>query len=789
MLLLDDPIVAATVEVQSRGRNVFRLFHTKCQKREKGKSLYICLGCGEQSAHSARRLVSTSCNCMQESPTHSSTSSLGHKGNPKPRCGAEELLGCKENDWPSASQKYFLREHHQVGDGKRGLVYNSLVDWRRRTGFEGLSDEEVHHHLHITNIHHGITASKSKDVCQLTADLVDEGSQHRKGAENAMRIAFEETIMDVLQRDGNKSSSEIKLVMNRMNRVIDEKLKEYDKSLDKQQLIDHPKTHSKIRKAYTQGPKSILANLPMPKVTILNGCAYISAKQIVNHLLALGLEVQFFRVGFPEDWLVDGDYVCGFIKEVHDQVKEAMTTNQALSPNTRVAVIRVWSDGFEAHHIITNTDFNSLQLFTLTLRAPVGKRTKHHTWPFALCFKKNHSRDIFIQLLQEVNELRRPTLRYWGQEKRVHETMVFLDMISNDLPERCYNTGTSFLGTYTHRWCWSCIYEDNWTPSCRHCELHRVNNILFGRDGDAMTRSCDKCSDWWSPSREHVHTNAEVYPITPADLYTIAPEEKEDCPIPAVELSFEMMENSIDALQEWYQQEKNGALSKVQLEKAADDYLHRLGVSQQFVPGLSKDFANGIPMKKSSSYPEILKKYRPLSIKLNKFETMPMHMCFLGCSKNLISISPIIVHRRMKDQNEFWHSLTNSMQSTQKLINSISIDWCMSMSFSGKNLQSLGTSTWQSDHYLAFTRLCLFHFAPLEGRNVPESMTEVIAAFKRVFILWFCLMSSVYGDDKVSSSKIDNYVKLFLSSCRFLWIFADKGTAMNKKKDTAKKKK
>ena len=148
-----------------------------------------------------------------------------------------------------------------------------------------------------------------------------------------------------------------------------------------------------------------------------------------------------------------------------------------------------------------------------------------------------------------------------------------------------------------------------------------------------------------------------------------------------------------------------------------------------------------------------------------------MHMCFPGCSKNLISISPIIVHRRMKDQNEFWHSLTNSMQSTQKLINSISIDWCMSMSFSGKNLQSLGTSTWQSDHYLAFTRLCLFHFAPLEGRNVPESMTEVIAAFKRVFILWFCLMSSVYGDEKVSSSKIDNYVKLFLSSadsCGFL---------------------
>ena len=187
-----------------------------------------------------------------------------------------------------------------MGDGKRGLVYNCLIDWKRNIGFEGLTDKEVHQHLHITNIHHGITQSKSVDVCQFTADLVDKGKRHRKGAENAMRIAFEETILDVLQRDGQKSSSEMKFVMERMNRAIDEKMSEYNKSLDKQKLIDHPKTYSKIRKGYTQGPKSILANLPMPKVTILHGCTYISAMRFMNHLLALGLEVHFL-VRFPED--------------------------------------------------------------------------------------------------------------------------------------------------------------------------------------------------------------------------------------------------------------------------------------------------------------------------------------------------------------------------------------------------------------------------------------------------------------------------------------------------------
>ena len=123
---------------------------------------------------------------------------------------------------------------------------------------------------------------------------------------------------------------------------------------------------------------------------------------------------------------------------------------------------------------------------------------------------------------------------------------------------------------------------------------------------------------------------------------------------------------------------------KNQLEKTADDYLDRLGVSQQLVPGVLKDLAHGIAMKDSGSYPALVKMYKPFKIKLNKFESMPMHMCFLGCTKNLVSKAHITVNRRMNDQNECWPSLDNLMQRTQKLINTISIDWCMSMSFSGK---------------------------------------------------------------------------------------------------------
>ena len=95
------------------------------------------------------------------------------------------------------------------------------------------------------------------------------------------------------------------------------------------------------------------------------------------------------------------------------------------------------------------------------------------------------------------------------------------------------------------------------------------------------------------------------------------------------------------------------------------------------------------------------------------------------------------------------------------------------MPFTGKDQHSLGTSSWQSDHYLAFTRLSLFHFAPLDSTDPPEAVTRVIAAFKRVRVVWFCLMASIFAEEKVSSARIDNYVKLFLSSCRTLSILSD----------------
>ena len=77
-------------------------------------------------------------------------------------------------------------------------------------------------------------------------------------------------------------------------------------------------------------------------------------------------------------------------------------------------------------------------------------------------------------------------------------------------------------------------------------------------------------------------------------------------------------------------------------------------------------------------------------MEIKKFQTMPMHLLFLGLEKSLLLKTPIIVNRTVKVQNEFWKGLTGSMQLTQRAVNSISVSWCMSMAFSGKE-NAIGT--------------------------------------------------------------------------------------------------
>ena len=104
---------------------------------------------------------------------------------------------------------------------------------------------------------------------------------------------------------------------------------------------------------------------------------------------------------------------------------------------------------------------------------------------------------------------------------------------------------------------------------------------------------------------------------------------------------------------------------------------------------------------------------------------MPMHMCFLGIEKSLIAKTSMLAYRKDRGQNSAWHTLINAIQGSQEIINSVYLVWCLAMKFSDMYKKNLSTANWQLDHYLAFTRVSLFNFSPLDKGEVANNLDNI----------------------------------------------------------------
>ncbi len=210
-----------------------------------------------------------------------------------------------------------------------------------------------------------------------------------------------------------------------------------------------------------------------------------------------------------------------------------------------------------------------------------------------MCFKRQHHQDILIQLLDELNELQSPTLRYWrGKENQVYPTMVFLEMISNDYVVRCSNTCTTLNGIFTHRWRHSCRFDDNIVPSCSSCHLKNIEFILSHPSAKIKREiHFNQCLDWWSQGV----TKPKIYPIQPEFFL------HEVKNFPAVELSFEMIYNTIISLQDCC---FSITLANKEKAKVIKKFLQAIGFSSKFIPTLSEVLIGGREATESLAFPQ-----------------------------------------------------------------------------------------------------------------------------------------------------------------------------------------
>ena len=121
-------------------------------------------------------------------------------------------------------------------------------------------------------------------------------------------------------------------------------------------------------------------------------------------------------------------------------------------------------------------------------------------------------------------------------------------------------------------------------------------------------------------------------------------------------------------------------------------------------------------------------------------------------------------------EGNFWKKLIQPMQKIQQVLNKVSVDWCFPMLFSGEKQHDIGHASWQSDHCLAFTRISLFQLADLDdmsGFLYPRHLSPVIAYFKGIQVVWFCIVSNMfYHTGVILTNKVDHLIQMFLSCCK-----------------------
>lgn len=722
------------------------------------------------------------------------------------------LQKSSEDEWPQISASFFRAEHLQAGRGKKQIVCSAMLERGdshavSESKIDSMTSRECDYHLHLASVHLNATDNVSRGICTAMTSLSDQTECVFNQKIDACHDAYIESIVNVLTEKG---FSNPQCMADQILKEAKTKYSSKVNNLQSQTLYNSAPDYDAVKRSYTgQKKSSLISRIPTPIVTLKDHCAedsneftpislstrkrkvehdeeisfevsenkkrkyaHCSVVHIVNHLLVTGSLPLYFRAGYDSDWYHDASkqkYECTFIRDLHHKVKLEMESNSSIPKDTRVALLVNWSDGFENKKVAPNHEFNSLQLVTVTLLQDVRRNQTFQTLPYALTFKKKNHRDIMMALLREEAELRKPTLRLWRESDgslKLYPTMIFVKHFANDLPERQGNLSLSMAGNNKNRhnrFGVSSSFDDSSTPSCQACDVKRINSILEGTH-NIRPEPCEVCSDW-----QYTVLDVENFPIGPGEDTS----SKEDRP---VRLSFALLENALATLCDWIRGHEDPKKATQEKCKKYLDSVCLLGtyadeIAKQMKIGIQKD--SGFDVTDCDLYPALLKEYKNLGIELYQYPLMPMHLFFLGIMKALIHETTRLFDKKRPQENRAWRDLVKFMKQCLNSINKLSVDWCLTMKFTGKDETDIGTAQWTSFHYVAFTRLSLYFFGYidilLEREGIVEETKTGIKCFKKMILSFLVLVSYVFDPDFEPScdvdQKIESYVRLFLTSC------------------------
>eukprot|EP00956_Cyclotella_meneghiniana_P012775 scaffold18171_cov42-Cyclotella_meneghiniana.AAC.6 len=271
-----------------------------------------------------------------------------------------------------------------------------------------INDNQASYHLMAAITFNSLTKDKTISVCE----ILEEIRAKQKDELDEYRWYYASAARNVLNEQPGMTASTIDRIIEDVSRKFSLSVNERNSQHIETKDVEEEKD---VRSRYTEGPNSIIKTAAMSTV-IAEDC-----------------------------WVMQ------------------MLERGEIDVGDVVVIVRIWSDGFEAHKISGHNEYNNLNVFTL--RCKVGK--KDYIFPFVLCFKKDLTTGIIVELLHEAAEMRKPQMRYWGQFRKLLRIVVLIEFVCQDYQKRCMSTGL-LQGSLNSRWGYSCKYNKQ-TPSCRTC--------------------------------------------------------------------------------------------------------------------------------------------------------------------------------------------------------------------------------------------------------------------------------------------------------------------------------
>lgn len=531
-----------------------------------------------------------------------------------------------------------------------------------------------------------------------------------------------------------------------------------------------PTSYGEIRKYYTTGKYSIFQNLPCPKVSQIDDHACVPIESVLDHVLAIGIELDLVRSSAYKTLMIDNSDLL-HTKQANDLLSEIHSLHID-DCDPYVIFLELWSDDFQVNH--TRKNRNSTWLKTVTLCPPRHLTTsKKHTHAICIGKKQQSHSNVNKWFNNQLVKLREPTLRYVKQMDKYIPIVATVLVMTTDRPERCaINSTLSFTGKTTRRWLYSSLLDPLKLITCRRCYDKRVLNMFNNSKNSTRNNSCAYCCDLNYLAEKPINSFQvpNGYPTKKHQLSPIPPTGRDV----ALNVNTRLfpMKLSYDSLKKGLQFAMFNYLTHTWTKGESKVYLKLVGIPDRVIDDAlphtrSQDMSieNIVEVINNYTYPPMWE----ANYTLEQFIETPMHLLFEGIAKSLIEVQMDFfkMQKKWSQYGEYANTLLDD-------ISQLKLGYCKVEQFT--NGTEYKTGGWLAETYLGYSRLFVILCNNIED-IIDPTYTPGIYEYQATLQCALALISRLMQHDVDHYNELDDYIKLFLSTFHYYEVaigFGDK---------------